>query len=375
MIPHGSWETRYRLLGEPFQESGSALVQGALDLIEGTEVAIKIAFTADCRQRFEREIIVGRAIKHPNVMPILDASFDDLWFTMPLASGPAFDAESPPLSTADLLAILDQVSQGIGAGHALGIVHRDLKPANILRILDRVVVADWGLARNHPGTTQSGKPTRTGLAYGTWGWSAPELDGTAHEATPAADIFSLGQIIGWIITGTEPRQNIPLIPVGSVWEPVVLACTQIEPADRPQSVEELSRLVALHVNPASRATLLQELRRLVEEDGARPIVDSVQLSRIGSHQVYVATLYPGIHGETYYQPDLEKYRRFLSEFPGSARTTFLGPPPRPVSKLSEAELLDLIEERKERAAAGLASGRIESVYSLRGFLDATGNEA
>lgn len=234
-----SWRASYRLVGQPLYDTGSSLVQKARRLSDGTIVVLKIARGEEHRSRFEREIEVGMHLAHRNVMPILDADVDDLWFAMPLASGNGL-VPDPKIADEKLFVAISQVCRGLQAGHDEGYVHRDVKPENILQLDDAIVVADWGLARNPTGTTRSGKPTQTGLRYGSWGWAAPELDdGSAHEATAAADVYSVGQIIGWMLTATRPVQNVALVPDGTVWAEVVTSCTAFESRERPQSMDEL----------------------------------------------------------------------------------------------------------------------------------------
>ncbi|MFJ8436156.1 Arm DNA-binding domain-containing protein [Kitasatospora sp. NPDC094019] len=49
------------------------------------------------------------------------------------------------------------------------------------------------------------------------GFAPPGLSVDAHQAGPPADVFSLGQLIGWVLTGEAPSPNIPLAPVAGSW--------------------------------------------------------------------------------------------------------------------------------------------------------------
>jgi serine/threonine protein kinase len=105
-------------------------------------------------------------------------------------------------------------------------------------------VADWGLVRRPRGQTTT-IWTKTGVSLGTDGFAAPELSNEAHDAGPPADIFSLGQTIGWSRTGTWPQPNIPLLPDSDDrWRPIVRAATHLDPIRRPQTVAEFLTLVA-----------------------------------------------------------------------------------------------------------------------------------
>ncbi|HEX9969403.1 MAG TPA: hypothetical protein VGB03_04625, partial [Acidimicrobiales bacterium] len=136
-----------------------------------------------------------------------------------------------------------------------GIVHRDIKPANILLLGTgtgrRWVVADWGLGRRPRGDTTSPGRTRVGVEYGTRGFAAPELAEDAHEATFAADVYSLGQVVGWALTGRWPHANVPLVPESGPWRGVVREATQLDPSKRPASANALLARVAEELDAPS----------------------------------------------------------------------------------------------------------------------------
>lgn len=122
---------------------------------------------------------------------------------------------------------------------------RDVKPSNVLLFEnpERWVVADWGLVRRPAGSTTSGARTRLGVSYGTEGFAPPEMSFDAHAAKPAADVYYVGQLIGWCLTGTWPLQNVPLLPAEGPWRKVVRAATQHDASRRPQTIQEFKQLV------------------------------------------------------------------------------------------------------------------------------------
>ena len=86
---------------------------------------------------------------------------------------------------------------------AKGILHRDLQPGNIL--LDEngePMVSDFGLAK---WLDQTSDLTRTLETLGTPGYIAPEqAESRADKLTCAADIYSLGAILFYLLTGRPP---------------------------------------------------------------------------------------------------------------------------------------------------------------------------
>ncbi|MGI3222650.1 restriction endonuclease, SacI family [Streptomyces sp. GTA36] len=228
-------------------DGGQAQVFRARDKFTGSVVALKKLRTPLERRaaRMGREIEVGLFLSgHPHAMPILDHSPDHSWFVMPYAQGTALDYRDELRNDDALILLLQAVCSVLGVAHDEGYVHRDIKPANVLLLDGRWVVADWGIVRRPRGMTTDPQWTRMGVALGSAGFAAPELEDDAHSAGPQADIYSLGQFVGWAVTGKRPRANIPLLPDNGVWRAVVETATRDDPAVRPESVTEFLGIVA-----------------------------------------------------------------------------------------------------------------------------------
>jgi hypothetical protein len=225
---------------------GQAYVYTARHKATGTLVAYKRLRIRDTDSiaRMRREIEAGKLFgHHPNVMPVLDADLESCWFVMPLASGTARAKAADLQAPVRLRELLAAACEALRAPHEKGWIHRDLKPDNLLMVDNCWAVADWGLARRPRGTTSEPGRTRTGTGYGTEGFAAPELSLDAHRVGPQADIYSLGQIIGSILTGRSPQANLPLIPPREPWADIVSRATQRDPAERPQNVDEFLGLI------------------------------------------------------------------------------------------------------------------------------------
>jgi serine/threonine-protein kinase len=87
--------------------------------------------------------------------------------------------------------------------HGEGVLHRDLKPGNIL--LDEhgePLVSDFGVAKSLESPTDL---TRTLTSFGTPGFIAPEqAHGAAKDLTAAADIYSIGAVLFYLLAGRAP---------------------------------------------------------------------------------------------------------------------------------------------------------------------------
>jgi len=239
-------KTDYSLDPQPLDEGGQGAVFRAGHKPTCIPVALKrLRFhDDDSVHRMGREISAGnRYGSHPNVMPVLDADPDGRWFIMPLADGSAARHADRLRETRTLRDLVEAVCEGLRQPHADGWVHRDIKPANILLLEGRWVVGDWGLNRRPLGQSSGSRRTRTGTGFGTEGFAAPEMSGDPHDSTPATDIYSIGQLIGAVLTGRRPQANIPLLPESGPWRAVVAEATRSDPADRPQDLDEFLRLI------------------------------------------------------------------------------------------------------------------------------------
>jgi serine/threonine-protein kinase len=223
----------------------------------------------DGAKRLRREISVQQVLNHPNLMPVLDADPGEGWYTMPLAIGSLrwlFEDGRLGADAREIaLDVAEQVSQGLGYAHEQGYLHRDVSPGNILGFEQtdgtlRWVVGDWGTVRRPLGETTT-PLTDPGEGLGTAGFAAPETyDIDAHAVDERADVYSLGRVVAWVLTGRWPAPNRPLLPDGDL-RGFVVECTDLDPVRRPASMGDLrARLQELLAEPpTSNRGRIQEL--------------------------------------------------------------------------------------------------------------------
>ncbi|MDV7220515.1 serine/threonine protein kinase [Streptomyces prunicolor] len=240
-------------------QDGMADVFHATHKATGTPVVLKQLHgknpAPSKKARMAREIEVGRFLNgHPYAMPVWDADPDNSWFVMPVAKRTAAECRDDLKDPAALRTLVNGLCSVLSAAHdahepgaSQGWVHRDIKPSNVLRLEGRWVLADWGIARRPAGLTTDPQRTKVGMNMGSKGFAAPELTGEAHSAGPPADIYSLGQLIGWAVTGKDPLANIALIPASGPWRAVVREATRRDPDRRPPTVQAFIDLVAREI--------------------------------------------------------------------------------------------------------------------------------
>ncbi|HEY3595083.1 MAG TPA: protein kinase [Polyangiaceae bacterium] len=224
---------RYRL-EHHLGEGGMGTVWSAVHTVTQRVVAMKflrdtVQGRADLRQRFLREASAASALKHPNVVEILDV-FDfaeaSPVMVMELLRGETLGsklARDQRLSVEETAALLSPVVSAVGTAHALGIVHRDLKPENLfLEERDggtRIKVLDFGIAKltadYYSARGMSAHVTDAGSMLGTPYYMAPEQARGESVVDHRADVWSLGVILYECLSGTRPIEGENLTQVVS----------------------------------------------------------------------------------------------------------------------------------------------------------------
>nr|WP_078507594.1 serine/threonine-protein kinase [Streptomyces sp. SID8356] len=266
----------YRCAQLPIPDTGQADVFAAKRKTTDVAVALKKLHQKYPSERqvarMRREIEIGLALDgHPHAVPILDYGTNHTWFVMPWADKTA-EACRDVLQDdlVELRALVDALCSVLSKAHEQGWLHRDIKPANILYLDNRWAIADWGIVRRPRGATT--KIGRTGTSIGTEGFAAPELSVNPHGATFASDIYSIGRVIAWALTGQNPIANLPLLPPSpGPWRNIVKRMTNQEPTLRPQSILDLTSLIAGEfseesVDPITLATSLIESANRGDKD-------------------------------------------------------------------------------------------------------------
>jgi hypothetical protein len=205
----------YRIIAK-LGEGGMGLVFKAQDLRSEQVVALKMLqpdarYELLVRQRFQREVSLARRLRHPHIVTALDAGEDRgiLFLVMEYISGKDLGrllAELGPRPAAQAVDWVVQAARGLEHAHAAGVIHRDIKPSNLL--LDAggtIKVLDLGCARleNSANATTGSTTslTQSGALLGTCDYIAPEQALNSKHAGPAADIYSLGCTLHFLLTG------------------------------------------------------------------------------------------------------------------------------------------------------------------------------
>ena len=262
-------------LEDKIGEGGMGVVYRATHAMLRRPAAIKLLSKERASEsdeaRFEREVQLTSRLAHPNTVSIFDygRTHDGVfYYVMEYLDGLDLSQlvqATGPLAPSRAIHILAQVCGALGEAHALALVHRDIKPANIVlteRIdePDVVKVVDFGLAK---ALEQNDGDTRAGSVIGTPMYLAPEAITTPHLVDGRADIYALGAVAYFLLTGRNVFEgqtvvevlgkhlfDVPSAPSSHVATPIpadlealVLRCLAKDREARPPSASALRALL------------------------------------------------------------------------------------------------------------------------------------
>jgi hypothetical protein len=219
--------------------------------------------------RFEREVQLTASLSHPNTVSVFDYGRTPdgiFYYAMEYLDGTDLDAlvrEDGPQPPSRVAQVLRQVASALVEAHGIGLIHRDIKPENVILcerggIPDVAKVVDFGLVRDLEPAAGA-RLTQSNVIQGTPLYLSPEAIRAPDEVDARSDLYGLGAVGYYLLTGTHvftgattvevcshhlhsrplpPSERLgKALPEGL--ERLVLACLEKEPARRPGSAASL----------------------------------------------------------------------------------------------------------------------------------------
>jgi serine/threonine protein kinase len=259
------WKARHHMLARP----------AAVKLIRPEILGIDQAKREEAVRRFEREAQTTASLRSPHTINLYDFGVSDegaFYYVMELLDGLSLDLfvkRFGPMNAERVVYLLRQVCRSLQEAHANQLIHRDVKPANIYMCrmgldCDFVKVLDFGLVKSkQQGQKDITQITVQGFAAGTPGFIAPEMAMSQGDLDGRTDIYSLGCVGYWLLTGqlvfegetplatvVQHVQSSPVPPsrktelsMPGELDTVILSCLEKSPEARPQSAAELDGLL------------------------------------------------------------------------------------------------------------------------------------
>lgn len=263
---------------------------------------------------FRQEALTAAYLEHPNIIPVHDLGEDEQGhplLVMKLVRGHPWSKliqedrrKRAPDYYVRHLPILIAVANAVAFAHSRGILHRDLKPSQVmLGEFGEVLLTDWGLACHFSSHAPVESPATVSIPpaivmgldkiatnpAGTPAFMAPEqTQDTLDNLGPWTDIFLLGGMLYFILTGTPPYDEndsataFRKAALGEVEPPHLRV---VDGVDIPKELANLA-IRAMVPNPRERMATVEEFIQAIQDylSGATRQRESASLTQSLSGQ-------------------------------------------------------------------------------------------
>lgn len=246
-------------IGAEIGKGAYAVVRQGVNRATGRRVAMKVyeksrLSNPQRKANVKKEISILKRLKHPHVVGLCEVvnTASKLYIIMELVRGKSlhdFVSDMPlkRLREGEAITLFRQILEAVSYCHANMISHRDIKADNVLVAPEgRVKLIDFGFA------TLSSPSQRLDLFCGTPFYMPPEIAGRQEYLGPNADIWSLGVLLYYMLSGSYPFNGRS---DSALFENIVQGLVAFPPYFSPMAKEFISRM--LQVDPEKRPTAME----------------------------------------------------------------------------------------------------------------------
>jgi len=228
-------------------------------------------------RRFRREAQAAAVLRSPHTISLYDFGVTDdgvFYYVMELLEGLDFESlvqRFGPVPAGRAGFLLTHACYSLSEAHARGLIHRDIKPSNIFTCrlglaVDFVKVLDFGLVKHNTdlaADSQTVLLTQPNVATGTPAFMAPEMALGERTIDQRVDIYALGCVGYWLLTGRlvfeadtpikmmlqhiqtqpSPPSRFAEVSVPPELDRLILQCLAKNPEDRPQDAGHLASML------------------------------------------------------------------------------------------------------------------------------------
>ncbi|MFC2173159.1 serine/threonine protein kinase [Acidobacteriota bacterium] len=231
-------------------------------------------------KRFEREVQATTRLRSPHTIIVYDFGITaegTFYYVMELLDG--IDVSTlvrgyGPQPAERVVHLMIQACHSLHEAHLNGLVHRDIKPGNLFTCrygadVDFLKIHDFGLVKHLEPEPEQPELTTEGMVTGTPTYMAPEMIVKDRTIDGRSDIYALGCVAYWLLTGElvfwddtpmkvmvkhvkefpEPPSMRSELEIPEALDVLILECLEKDASKRPQTARDLSdRLKALNLH-------------------------------------------------------------------------------------------------------------------------------
>lgn len=210
------------------------------------------------KSRFKREFEIMQSLSQVNgIIKVYEFDESEFSYTMEKADFTLNDyIVNNKLKLNQIFNLLFQILTIMADVHSRGIYHRDLSPSNIFLCDGLIKISDFGLAKD--STVNHSHLTMNTNNYGQFYYCAPEQITGLKNATKMSDVYSLGKVVNFCLTGNPTNEK-------HVLRTFVQKATSYQPELRFRDAGEMLEQLSYHLRIFHQKDSKQKIFKKIQQ--------------------------------------------------------------------------------------------------------------